>query len=182
VSAPDGSLGTLQEIDEYEGLVRVEHRETDVGSAWTLRGGHWRLPAVPALRMLAMTSRSMRRRFLRAVHAVRRARRGRGRAWRRGWFRAGAGWHSENRTRKRYDHYLAKGYGIGSGAIESAHKQFTHARMRQAGMRWSEPGARHMLALRDLLLNREGSLLDRLVTVPLTPGEWSGAGDVSGTL
>ena len=62
---------------------------------------------------------------------------------------------SDNRTRMRYHEYLAKGYGIGSGAIESAHKQLTHARMRQAGMRWSEAGARNLLALRVLLLNRE---------------------------
>lgn len=34
------------------------------------------------------------------------------------------------------------GYGIGSGAVESAHKQVIHARLRQAGMRWSEAGAR----------------------------------------
>ena len=48
----------------------------------------------------------------------------------------------------RYDEYLRLGYGIGSGAVESAHKQVVHARMRQAGMRWSEAGARRLLALR----------------------------------
>jgi hypothetical protein len=72
-------------------------------------------------------------------------------------------YYTDNRTRMRYDEYLAKGYGIGSGAVESAHKQVTHARMRQAGMRWSEAGARRMLALRVLLLNREWSALDHLV-------------------
>jgi hypothetical protein len=35
----------------------------------------------------------------------------------------------------RYDEYLRLGYGIGSGAVESAHKQVVHARFRQAGMR-----------------------------------------------
>lgn len=72
-------------------------------------------------------------------------------------------YYTDNRTRMRYDEYLAKGYGIGSGAIESAHKQVTHARMRQAGMRWSEAGARRMLALRVLLLNGEWNALDSLV-------------------
>jgi hypothetical protein len=72
-------------------------------------------------------------------------------------------YYTDNRTRMRYDEYLAKGYGIGSGAIESAHKQVTHARMRQAGMRWSEAGARRMLALRVLLLNGEWNVLDGLV-------------------
>jgi hypothetical protein len=37
-----------------------------------------------------------------------------------------------------------------------------HARMRQAGMRWSEAGARRLLALRLLLLNHNWELLDRL--------------------
>jgi len=41
-------------------------------------------------------------------------------------------YYSENATRMRYDEYLRLGYGIGSGAVESAHKQVVHARMRQA--------------------------------------------------
>jgi hypothetical protein len=36
-----------------------------------------------------------------------------------------------------------------------------HARLRQAGMRWSEAGARRLLALRLLLLNDNWVLLDR---------------------
>jgi hypothetical protein len=51
-------------------------------------------------------------------------------------------YYSENAERMRYDEYLRLGYGIGSGAVESAHKQVVHARLRQAGMRWSEAGAR----------------------------------------
>jgi hypothetical protein len=71
-------------------------------------------------------------------------------------------YYSKNATRMRYDEYLRLGYGIGSGAVESAHKQVVHARMRQAGMRWSEAGARRLLALRLLLLNHNWELLDRL--------------------
>ena len=70
-------------------------------------------------------------------------------------------------TRMRYDEYLRMGYGIGSGAVESAHKQVVHARFRQAGMRWSEAGARRLLALRLLLLNQDWALLDRLRMVSL---------------
>jgi hypothetical protein len=62
----------------------------------------------------------------------------------------------------RYDEYIRLGYGIGSGAVESAHKQVVHARLRQAGMRWSEMGARSLLALRLLLLNDDWALLDRM--------------------
>ncbi len=71
-------------------------------------------------------------------------------------------YYSENAGRMRYDEYLRLGYGIGSGAVESAHKQVIHARLRQAGMRWSEAGARRLLALRLLLLNDNWTLLDRM--------------------
>jgi heme oxygenase len=70
-------------------------------------------------------------------------------------------YYSENADRMRYDEYLRLGYGIGSGAVEIAHKQVVHARMRQAGMRWSEAGARRLLALRLLLLNGAWALPDR---------------------
>ena len=74
-------------------------------------------------------------------------------------------YYSENAGRMRYDEYLRLGYGIGSGAVESAHKQVVHARFRQAGMRWSEAGARRLLALRLLLLNNNWALLDRMPMV-----------------
>jgi len=77
-------------------------------------------------------------------------------------------YYTENAQRMRYDEYLRLGYGIGSGAVESAHKQVVHARLRQAGMRWSEAGARRLLALRLLLLNDDWAFLDRLRMVPLT--------------
>ena len=71
-------------------------------------------------------------------------------------------YYRENINRMQYDEYLRLGYGIGSGAVESAHKQVIHARLRQAGMRWSEAGARRLLALRLLLLNDQWTLLDRM--------------------
>jgi hypothetical protein len=76
-------------------------------------------------------------------------------------------YYSEHAGRMHYDEYLRLGYGIGSGAVESAHKQVVHARFRQAGMRWSEAGARRLLALRLLLLNDQWALLDRLPMVPV---------------
>jgi len=74
-------------------------------------------------------------------------------------------YYSEHAGRMHYDEYLRLGYGIGSGAVESAHKQVVHARLRQAGMRWSEAGARRLLALRLLLLNDQWTLLDHLPMV-----------------
>lgn len=76
-------------------------------------------------------------------------------------------YYTENAGRMRYDEYLRLGYGIGSGAVESAHKQVVHTRFRQAGMRWSEAGARRLLALRLLLLNDNWALLDRLRMVSM---------------
>jgi hypothetical protein len=71
-------------------------------------------------------------------------------------------YYSDNAHRMQYNEYLKKGYGIGSGAVESAHKQVVHARLRQAGMRWSEAGAQRLLALRVLLLNAQWAQLDRM--------------------
>ena len=62
-------------------------------------------------------------------------------------------YYTDHAARMRYDEYLRLGYGIGSGAVESAHKQIVQARFRQAGMRWSALGARRLLALRLLWLN-----------------------------
>jgi len=77
-------------------------------------------------------------------------------------------YYRDHACRMRYDEYLRLGYGIGSGAVESAHKQLVHARMRQAGMRWSEAGGRRLLALRLLLLNERWAMLDQLRMVPLS--------------
>jgi hypothetical protein len=71
-------------------------------------------------------------------------------------------YYTDNAARMRYDEYQRLGYGIGSGSVESAHKQVVHARLRQAGMRWSEAGARRLLALRLLLLNGTWARTDQL--------------------
>lgn len=71
-------------------------------------------------------------------------------------------YYTTHAHRMQYDDYLRRGYGIGSGAVESAHKQVVHARLRQAGMRWSIRGAQHVLALRALLLNGTWAQTDQL--------------------
>lgn len=78
-------------------------------------------------------------------------------------------YYTNNAQRMCYDEYLRLGYGIGSGAVESSHKQIVHARFRQAGMRWSEAGARRLLALRAMLLNGEWNRLDYMRMASLTP-------------
>jgi hypothetical protein len=64
----------------------------------------------------------------------------------RGYFRA-------NAERMRYSTYREQGLPIGSGVVESAAKHLVQQRMKRAGMRWSELGARAILHLRCALLN-----------------------------
>jgi len=49
-----------------------------------------------------------------------------------------------------YDQYLAKGYPIGTGVVESACRLLVKDRMEGSGMRWSLDGAEAMLLLRSL--------------------------------
>lgn len=64
----------------------------------------------------------------------------------RGYFAANAG-------RTDYPAYRARGLPIGSGAVESSAKQLVQARMKRAGMRWSDPGAEALLALTEQFAN-----------------------------
>ena len=66
----------------------------------------------------------------------------------RGYFRI-------NAQRMRYYSYRDQGLPVGSGAVESAAKHLVQQRMKRAGMRWSELGARAILHLRCALLNHD---------------------------
>jgi hypothetical protein len=57
----------------------------------------------------------------------------------------------ENKERMRYDQYMAMKLPIGSGTVESSCKNVIGARMKQAGMTWSESGAEGMLQIRTSL-------------------------------
>ncbi len=52
-----------------------------------------------------------------------------------------------------YVHFVAQGYPIGSGCVESGHKVVVQSRMKQAGMRWAENNVDPMLSLRNLICN-----------------------------
>lgn len=64
----------------------------------------------------------------------------------RGYFRG-------NAARMHYQTYREQGLPIGSGAVESAAKHVVQQRMKRAGMRWSDLGARAILHLRCAMLN-----------------------------
>jgi hypothetical protein len=60
----------------------------------------------------------------------------------------------QNAGRMRYGTYRQRGYFIGSGAIESAGKQLTAARIKGAGMRWNVPALNALLTLRCVFLEQ----------------------------
>ena len=60
----------------------------------------------------------------------------------------------QNADRMRYGTYRQRGYFIGSGAIESAGKQLTAARIKGAGMRWNIPDLNALLTLRCVFLEQ----------------------------
>lgn len=68
--------------------------------------------------------------------------------------RLGIGYLFHHRRRMRYAAFRQAGCPIGSGTAESACKVVVQERMKQAGMRWSRPGAQAMLALRSVLLSK----------------------------
>ncbi len=57
-----------------------------------------------------------------------------------------------HQTRMRYLDFQEAGLPIGSGSVESEVKQFKH-RLTGPGMRWSRPGAEHMIPIRAAVLD-----------------------------
>jgi hypothetical protein len=51
--------------------------------------------------------------------------------------------------------YLAKGYLIGSGAMESAHRNVIQQRMKRSGQRWTIEGGQQVLNLRTTYLSNK---------------------------
>jgi hypothetical protein len=58
--------------------------------------------------------------------------------------------------RMEYPEYLARGWCIGSGAVESACKTVVGQRLKLAGMRWGEDGAHEVCHLRALYRSEKG--------------------------
>jgi len=58
-----------------------------------------------------------------------------------------------NRTRMRYDEYLASGWPIASGPVEGACKNLIKDRMERSGMRWTEAMAEAIVQLRAIYLS-----------------------------
>jgi hypothetical protein len=57
----------------------------------------------------------------------------------------------KNADRMSYKTFRAKGYFIGSGAVEGACRHIVAQRTKLSGMRWHRDGAEHVLAFRSLI-------------------------------
>jgi hypothetical protein len=57
-------------------------------------------------------------------------------------------YYTNNAERMEYSYYRARGYPIGTGAVESAHRHVLQTRMKRAGQRWALRCARRMARLR----------------------------------
>jgi hypothetical protein len=66
------------------------------------------------------------------------------------------GYLERHAHRMEYPEYLAQGWCIGSGAVESACKTVVGQRLKLAGMRWSEEGAHALCHLRALYRSDKG--------------------------
>jgi hypothetical protein len=66
------------------------------------------------------------------------------------------GYLQRNAHRTEYPEYLARGWCIGSGAVESACKTVVGQRLKLAGMRWGEDGAHAVCHLRALYRSEKG--------------------------
>ena len=78
------------------------------------------------------------------------------------------GYFTTKAARMDYPRFRALGLPIGSGAIESGAKHLVQHRLCRAGMRWSEPGATAILALRTHRLSGR-PLPSRTAHAPRTP-------------
>lgn len=77
-------------------------------------------------------------------------------------------YYTNNRERMRYAEFRAKGYRIGSGTVESGCKQIGTQRLKVAGARWGEEGARKTAKARAALLSGQwDTVASRLKPLPL---------------
>ena len=61
-----------------------------------------------------------------------------------------------NYGRLNYKEFLKRGWPIGSGAIESAHKFVLQKRMKMSGMKWSAKNVQRMATMRAIHTSCDG--------------------------
>ena len=75
---------------------------------------------------------------------------------RRETYRVELGYFRNHEHKMDYPRYVANGWQIGSGPVESACKRIVSQRLKGPGMRWSEHGSHAICHLQSLLLSQTG--------------------------
>jgi hypothetical protein len=70
-----------------------------------------------------------------------------------------------NLTHMAYAHYRAKGYLVGSRAIESAARSVVQQRYKQTGQRWGQGGAKAVLNIRAMYQGGKHNRMDKIILV-----------------
>lgn len=71
-------------------------------------------------------------------------------------------YYKQNKGRMQYHKYLEKGLLIGSGAIESAHKDVLQQRLKLSGQRWTKQGFQQMAQLRVVYKSKQKHRIKQL--------------------
>jgi hypothetical protein len=71
-------------------------------------------------------------------------------------------YYKQNKDRMQYHKYLKKGLLIGSGAIESAHKDVLQQRLKLSGQRWTMQGFQQMAQLRVVYKSKQQHRIKQL--------------------
>lgn len=76
-------------------------------------------------------------------------------------------YYQSNQRHMDYRQYRSIGAGlIGSGAIEAAHRNLIHKRMKLSGQRWTMEGAQHLLNLRCAKMSEQWNKVVQLISSP----------------
>jgi len=72
-------------------------------------------------------------------------------------------YYTNNRERMKYGSFIKKGYLIGSGAVEAAHRNVIQQRLKRSGQRWSIDGAQRIANIRAYRKsNRWNALIEQI--------------------
>lgn len=68
-----------------------------------------------------------------------------------------------NREKMNYGEYRKKGWMIGSGPIEAAHRTVLQVRMKRSGQRWANDGCDNLIKLRVVYKNNNAELIKKIL-------------------
>lgn len=72
-------------------------------------------------------------------------------------------YYNSHKDRMLYGTYKAKGYLVGSGPIESAHRNVVQKRLKLSGQRWTQEGAQNIACLRACAKSKRDETIQSLI-------------------